>query len=466
MLICDSCGTENPSGARFCAGCQSYLGWSDRDEGTPHAPAAVKPSSHRPGPSNRPPDLDLNGSATSHKDGISLTAAPTQPAQVVEPSAQKKPVEPALPPMARRPPRYEFVRETRAPIAVKTVTEPPAEPPAGQAANSGRHGLWLGLDEHSVAVEPGRQVSVRAQVANKGTVVEGVDIRVLGLPDEWVRIEPRRINLDVGGRASFAVHFAPPKATTTRSGLVDIEVAVWSVSSPRVRCAEHVRLEVGSYHDLEIGPMPPELTVRRSGRFTLALHNNGNNPMGVEARPKPGAAADGAVILTFEPRRLSLAPNGQATVAVEARAARRLITGRPVTHAVPIEVLGADQPRPVELKMIQRPLLPGWAPRILTLVCVLLTVGAGLGAWNWYKHRPEAVPSVLNQPADLAIANLNKAGFKGVPLQGANAKVPAGRVFREDPPPGTHHRPGTVIAVTVSSGPPAAAGTNSKKDHQ
>src|SRR5262249_1435667 len=142
-------------------------------------------------------------------------------------------------------------------------------------------------------------------------------------------------------------------------------------------------------------------------------------------------------------------------------AARYLLTGTPARHALHIELLGTDPPRPVEVKMIQRPLLPRWALRVSSLVAVLVAVGVGLGLGNLYKHRPEAVPSVLNQPVDLAIANLNKAGFKGVPINTPNAKVPPGRVFREDPPPGSHRHPGTVIAVSVSSGPPTTTGAKS-----
>src|ERR1700753_1687391 len=142
-VICDSCGTENDPGARFCAHCQSYLGWSLGDEGASHAPAAVKPGEQRSGGGNRPPDRDLTTTATgSLTNAISLTAAPTQPGQRIEPSGQKAPVEPPLPPTARRPPQYEFVRETRAPIAVNPVHEPPADAPAGKTASSGRHGLW------------------------------------------------------------------------------------------------------------------------------------------------------------------------------------------------------------------------------------------------------------------------------------------------------------------------------------
>ncbi len=457
-VICESCGSENPPGARFCVNphCQAYLAWSGLDAGSPAQPetaassGAVKPGSPHAAGSNSPHVTP--GLTPTHTAGIRLTAAPTQPARQVDPPALTTPIEPPLPPSARRPPRYELIRETQAPVAVKPIGEPLPAPSPGQAATSGKHGLWFALDQHALAVAPGRETSAGATVINKGTVVEGVDIRVLGVPESWVRIEPPRINLDVGGRANFAIHLAPPRATTTRSGLAEVEVAVWSVSSPKVRCAEHLRLDVGGYHDLDIEPSPREQTVRRSADFQLDLHNNGNRPLTVEAQPKPGGTANGKVLLKFEPRQVTIPADGHAVVAVRARSSKRLLTGSPATHTVQMEIAGSGEPKPVEVKMVQQPLLPRWAPKIFAVLLTVTVVALGLGGWNWYKDRPEHVPSVVNQPVNLAMANLSKAGFKGVALNAANPNVPQGLVFREVPPPGARRHPGTVIAITVSSG--------------
>jgi hypothetical protein len=464
QVICDSCGTENPPGTRFCVNphCQAYLAWSERDAGAlvdpagpPSSSAAVKPGSLHPAGSHRSPGSDL-AAGPPPPQGITLTAAPTHPAQLVEPSPPGKVAQPALPATARRRPRYEFIRETQAPVAVKPVEEPVPDRPPGQGAANGKHGLWFGLDQHVLAVEPGRRASVGAQVANKGSVVEGVDIRVLGVPEEWVRVEPPRVNLDVGGQASLLIHFAPPKATTTRSGPAEVEVAVWSVSSPKVRCAEHVRLDVGSYSDLEILHAPHELTVRRSGEFELLLRNNGNAPTEAEARPRPGSPVEGKVQLKFEPRLVTIPPGHQTAVTVQARAARRLWTGTPATHPLQIDVVRAGETNvnAIDVKMVQQPLLPRWAPKVLAVLTLVVLVAGGLGVRNWYKHRPVAVPSVINQPVDLATANLSKAGFKGVPINAANPTVAVGTVFHQDPPAGAHRHPGTVIAITVSSGAP------------
>jgi beta-lactam-binding protein with PASTA domain len=375
----------------------------------------------------------------------------------VEQATKKPAVEPRLPQTARGPLRYEFIRETKAPVAVKPIEEAPSNQADGQSSTSGRHGLWFSIDTNTLTVDPGREVSVGAQLINKGTVVEGVDIRVLGVPEDWVRIEPPRVNLDVRGQAALTIHFAPPKATTTPAGSVEVEVAVWSVSNPQVRCAEHVRLDVGAYHDLEIEHAPRELTVRRSGQFSLDLRNNGNYPIGVGAQPTSGSPAEGKVLLKFEPRTMTLPAGGIGVLTVHARAARRLLSGTPVMHTLQLDIQGGGAAKPVEVKMVQQPLLPRWAPKVLTLTALVVAVLIGLAAWNWYKHRPQTVPAVVNQPVDLAQANLSKAGFKAVASKAVNAKVASGTVFRQDPPGGTHRHKGTIVAITVSSGPPTVS---------
>lgn len=85
-MICESCGTENPPGARFCGNphCQAYLAWSALEAGSPAQPetpassGAVKPGSlHTTG--SHHPHL-TPGLPPTHAAGISLTAAATQPA--------------------------------------------------------------------------------------------------------------------------------------------------------------------------------------------------------------------------------------------------------------------------------------------------------------------------------------------------------------------------------------------------
>jgi beta-lactam-binding protein with PASTA domain len=462
-MICDSCGTENPRGARFCANpeCQAFLVWSELDVeapanagDSPPSSAAVKPGAFRTDAAGDPSHPDTSpGGPGPVVNAVSLTAAAIYPGRQVDSPGKKAAVEPPLPPAARGPLRYEFIRERSAPVAVQPVEEP-ANRPDGRSAANGKHGLWFGIDTHSVRVEPGGDVTVGAQILNKGSVVEGVDMRVLGVPQDWVRIEPPRVNLDVGGQAVVSIHFAPPRATSTRSGPSEVEVAVWSSSNPQVRCAEHIRLDVGAYHDLEVEHTQNELTVRRAGEFRLALRNNGNYPLGAGVTPNAGPAAEGKVHLHFDPRSAAIPAGGTAVLTIKARAVKRIVSGLPVTHALQLHVLGAGAAKPVEMNMVQQPLLPRWAPRLLALLVPILAATLGLGVLQSIKNRPQPVPSVLDQPVGLAEANLGKAGFKAVPTNAANAKVAPGVVFVQNPAGGVHRHKGAIVSITVSSGPP------------
>jgi beta-lactam-binding protein with PASTA domain len=465
-MICESCGTENPPGTRFCVNtdCQAYLTWPELDGETATKSAAPSSTGGRPPSSevkpgafpdpgvdtplrSRPtPETGLPANALSYSAGKS--------ARPVDPPAKKAAVEPALPQTAQGPRRYSFIRETKAPVAVQPIDETPPPQPPGQSAANGKQGLWFGLDQHALTVQPGGEVRVGAQVLNKGTVVEGVDLRVLGVPQEWVRIEPPRVNLDVGGQAVLSIQFAPPKAPTTPSGPAEVEVAAWSSSNPQVRCAERLRLEVGAYHDLEVDQAPKDLTVRRAGEFRIGLTNTGNYPIGVGPHPKAAAAAEGKVLLKFEPRSVAIPPGGKATMTVRARAARRVLSGPAVSHDLELHLLGGGVTKQVDVNMVQRSLFPAWTTRVAAVLLPILVATLGIGAWHAYQNRPQRVPSVVSQPVDLAEANLGKAGFKAVPTNVAKVGVNAGVVFQQNPKGGVRRHKGAIINITVSSGPP------------
>jgi beta-lactam-binding protein with PASTA domain len=336
---------------------------------------------------------------------------------------------------------------------VQPVEEPKPEVAAGQSSTHGRQGLWFGLDRREAAVEPGRELTLTAHVLNKGTVVEGVDMRVLGLPESWVRIEPPRVNLDVGGQADMTIRVAPPRAPTTRPGPVETEVALWSSSNPQVRCAQHVRIDVGSFHDLQVEPGPRELLTRRTGQFVVPLRNDGNRPLEAGVQPEAGSSPNQEVVLRFEPGRVTVPAGGTASVLVRARTTKWIIAGSPALHTIQLSLQSDGVAHPVELRLLQQPLLPSWTPRLLRVLVPLLAVALGLAGFSWWKSRPHPVPNVVGQQVALAQAQLAKAGFKSVQTSVPDPKVPQGVVLSETPGGGTRRGHGAIVAIAVSSGP-------------
>jgi hypothetical protein len=169
-VVCDSCGTENPPGTQFCDNptCQAYLVWTELDAGASPGPrpaprppgqdgsrpsGAVKPGALPSNRAHRPPDQDLTTGEPPPPQSVTLTSAPTKPGRVVGQAAKQAAVEPPLPQAARGPLRYEFIRETKAPVTVKPIDETPSNQPDGQSSTNGRHGPWFSIDRHALSVD-------------------------------------------------------------------------------------------------------------------------------------------------------------------------------------------------------------------------------------------------------------------------------------------------------------------------
>ncbi|QHC70128.1 Stk1 family PASTA domain-containing Ser/Thr kinase [Rathayibacter sp. VKM Ac-2801] len=92
---------------------------------------------------------------------------------------------------------------------------------------------------------------------------------------------------------------------------------------------------------------------------------------------------------------------------------------------------------------------------LLTVVVLLLALIGGGTAW-WFGEGPGAIvsiPDVVSQSQQDATAQLQAQGFEVQPQETPDLTVPAGTVVSSDPPGGQGVHKGSVITLTVSSGP-------------
>ena len=254
-------------------------------------------------------------------------------------------------------------------------------------------------------------------------------------------------------RPTSLIHFAPPKATTTRSGLAEVEVAVWCVSSPKVRCAEHLRLNVGSYPTSRSACFPHEQTVGGPPTSSLACTTTATVLWPREAQPRPGGMADGKVLLKFEPRQVTIPP--EATRSWPSRPDPQTFADRtPATHTLQMESSGPANRSRVDVR---------WCSSLCCLAgrpgCWRCSGPSRSWASDWaggtgtsngpksraLRHQPARRPG-HRQP--------EQSRFQGRAAQRRQPRGRPGTVFRQEPPAGAHRHPGTVIAITVSSGAP------------
>ena len=105
----------------------------------------------------------------------------------------------------------------------------------------------------------------------------------------------------------------------------------------------------------------------------------------------------------------------------------------------------------------QRRRWPGWLRALLWLALLLAAVAIALGAYLALRPDPVTVPNVVGVREETAAARLANAGLDSRTREVVSSTVPAGRVARQDPQPGTELDQGDVVTLTVSTGPGTAS---------
>jgi len=422
-----------------------------RTSPTSTPPPRTAPPPTPPPPTPQPAPVQPRAEVTAVQPGVETPVLPGRKETRAPDSAPAPLVKeaPKAPKAKRAPMRFQMERQRQDPVSVEAVEQPAELEALGQSATDGQQGLFFALGSESIEVAPGSSASLTATIVNKGSIVEGVDVAVLGVPKDWVRIEPPNINLFVGGESTVTIHVAPPRSSTTRPGPVDAEVAAWSRTNPKVRCGQRLRLVVGAYRGLDASAEPSSITTRRRAHYEVRLANRGNDTATASVAV---AASDPRVRVLCTPTNVSVSPGAETAVTVAA-SARPTLTGPQVTHKLPVTIGRDDSTQDaLELTLVQDPLLSKWTARAIVAVLVL----ALLGSYLWVKHDRAnarfAIPNVVGQQDAVATAKLRAKGFDVAPTQVHDAAA-AGTVLSQDPKSGERRKHHTLVTLTESSGP-------------
>jgi hypothetical protein len=421
MLICDACGFESGPENQFCGNpsCRRYLGWQIRTTLTGSGPRS---KSMQVEVRRRAP---VEGTPPALGDPVAIRS------EVAEVS-------------------HRLVRQRSVPIAVAARVEAP--PPPGQSphlVSDGAQGLLLSLDVGQIHVHPGREVVITAEVHNKGTIVDSVDLAVQGIPQDWVTVRPPTVNLYVDAKASFRIHVAPPLHCASRPGPVSAQVAVWSATNPKVRCTQRLAMTVAPFGDVDAQFDRFSQVARRRATYVMTLINGGNRAVQASVG---GADKEGAVAVRCQPSRVAVEAGGQARVMIVATPSP-LLKGSSVRHQLEISLSTGQHVRQLPLTLEQAPLFSKWVVRLAVTALAVMMAGVLLAWRSAHKHRPVAVPNVVGQPAPAAEQHLKGAHLNPQVVQAANGEGQAGTVSNENPPGGTYQKRGSTIVITVSPGP-------------
>src|SRR5215218_8108952 len=219
MLVCESCGSENPDDVHFCVMCGAFL-----SKPVPSGSARELPAPDAPQPELREPRLEpFQPPRLDDQRSAPAAAPPPAPAAPVDPPDDAAAPPPwfrrtgvatraaapsqDLPTLADAPPFDPSAPERTdglpglAPAPPGLTARPPqrGQParPAPPAPSRPQQALAVMLDQSVIDVQPGATASFRVAVRNTGALVEGCTVSVRGIPAAWQRMEPDRFNLDV-----------------------------------------------------------------------------------------------------------------------------------------------------------------------------------------------------------------------------------------------------------------------------
>lgn len=235
--------------------------------------------------------------------------------------------------------------------------------------------IAVSLTSPSAPIAAGSTTTATVVIQNRGATTDQVSIRVLDLPESWIRLSRASLALVSGARDEVTVVIQPAKEPQSAAGEHPFSVAVVSAENGR-----EVRV-LGTFSILPFGGFSMELQ-GNEGDFRVALENQGNSQLDVAL-----SAADpaGKVDCQVDKPEVSLAPGEKLTVPV-----RAVPNNRPLFSAVESRSFNViakpsrgESERTARGTIMVKPPFRWWRLAVMPLVAILFFGGAGFGAYQY-----------------------------------------------------------------------------------
>jgi hypothetical protein len=156
-----------------------------------------------------------------------------------------------------------------------------AVPSAAYPMTSASDIIILNLSETQKTADVEQPSSYRMTIINGGPIVATFDIAVTGVPESWVEIFPRKVNLNESGRAAVDIRITPPRDSSSRAGEYPLDFTVTSPNYPGKYGQVHASLTINPYYQYAVGNLNPrQRTVtwgKRIGLVNYPIINQGNS---------------------------------------------------------------------------------------------------------------------------------------------------------------------------------------------
>lgn len=190
----------------------------------------------------------------------------------------------------------------------------------------------LTMDSQSVVVDPGETATLRVKLWNRGTQDDQRQIRLDGLPPEWVTISPSTTVLGPGDKDEVEIRVQPPRLPQSKAGRRAVTIQAVNNTDPDQFAEVKTVVTVAPFYHFESRMYPQELSGEQSTQITV--ENLGNTTTTFNTNAKDDRS------LKFQPEQhqFKLEPGASGTVEIHVVPRRRYFVGDSVTRTFAVEV--------------------------------------------------------------------------------------------------------------------------------
>jgi serine/threonine protein kinase len=190
----------------------------------------------------------------------------------------------------------------------------------------------LMMDTQPMVVEPGDTATLRVKLWNRGTQDDQRQIRLDGLPPEWVTISPSTTMLRPGAKEEIEIRVQPTRLPQSKAGRRAVTIQAVNNSDPDQFAEVKTVVTVAPFYQFESRMYPQELSGEQTTQITV--ENLGNTVTTFKTHAKDDR------FLKFQPEQhqLKLEPGASGAVEIHVSPRRRYFVGDSITRTFAVEV--------------------------------------------------------------------------------------------------------------------------------
>jgi hypothetical protein len=265
------------------------------------------------------------------------------------------------------------------------------------------------LTPPDLRVAPGTETRCTVTIHNRGEIVEGYHLEVLGDAANWATITPPQVQVYPGTEATAELVFRLPRGARVHATDVPFAVRVLPMERPDHVVVPEGVLRIGELAELAGELLPQTSRTRRATVHDVAIDNLGNMPTVVDLSVTD---PDNALKLRPRPARMTIGPGRAAVARVHVRHRRLLWRGQPIARRFQVTAATPEGPGvALDATSVQQPVIGRWLIPAAAVLLALLMIGAGL----WFGLLKPAVKSTATEAGkqagvSAAAQELDRAG--------------------------------------------------------